>query len=272
MSQVDTSLAAAAYASRPGPADASAEASGHASPARVCDWCRGPIPERARRDSECCSVRCRQARHRFGVKAGRAIAASAIVPLRLAYADPPYPGLAGLYRDHPDYAGEVDHAELVERLAGYDGWALSTSERTLGAVLALCPPGVRVAAWLKGDRASRSWQPVSSWEPVIYSAARPVDPDAGRRPDSLVYGVCPMTVLPGRVIGAKPAAVCSWIFGLLGAAPGDELDDLYPGSGAVGRAWRFYTSAGGGSRGAPGRPVPSARAGADASGPAGGDA
>ena len=30
---------------------------------------------------------------------GRARAAAAVVPLRLAYADPPYPGKAWLYRD-----------------------------------------------------------------------------------------------------------------------------------------------------------------------------
>ena len=55
-------------------------------------------------------------------------------------------------------------------------------------------------------------------------------------------GVTPLTTLPGRVIGAKPAAVCRWIFGLLGAAPGDTLDDLFPGSGAVTRAWAAYTT------------------------------
>jgi hypothetical protein len=66
--------------------------------------------------------------------------------LRLAYADPPYPGKAWLYRDHPDYSGEVDHVKLIGRLAAYDGWALSTSVEALPAVLALCPPGVRVAA------------------------------------------------------------------------------------------------------------------------------
>jgi hypothetical protein len=31
-------------------------------------------------------------------------------PFRLAYADPPYLGKAWLYRDHPDYGGEVDHS------------------------------------------------------------------------------------------------------------------------------------------------------------------
>ena len=47
--------------------------------------------------------------------------------------------------------------------------------------------------------------------------------------------------MPGHVIGAKPAAVCRWIFALLGAGPGDTLDDLFPGSGAVSRAWAAYT-------------------------------
>jgi hypothetical protein len=67
-------------------------------------------------------------------------------PLRLAYADPSYPGKAWLYRDHPDYRGEVDQAALIGRLAAYDGWALSTSAEALSAVLAMCPLGVRVAA------------------------------------------------------------------------------------------------------------------------------
>jgi hypothetical protein len=113
---------------------------------RVCTWCGGPIPVRARRDAVCCSVRCRQARHRFLRAVGQAEAVGPGRSLRLAYADPPYPGKAWLYRDHPDYSGEVDHVKLIGRLAAYDGWALSTSVEALPAVLALCPPGVRVAA------------------------------------------------------------------------------------------------------------------------------
>lgn len=47
--------------------------------------------------------------------------------MKLAYADPPYPGCADLYRDHPDYGGEVDPRALVERLqAEFDGWVLHT--------------------------------------------------------------------------------------------------------------------------------------------------
>src|SRR6185437_7416920 len=115
---------------------------------RLCAWCSKPIPPTARRDAVCCSVRCRQARHRFNRAAGMPAEASraaggarrpppgpgggARAPgpggaLRLAYADPPYPGKAWMYRGHPDYAGEVDHAALIRRLSTYDGWALSTS-------------------------------------------------------------------------------------------------------------------------------------------------
>ncbi|MGH3238293.1 MAG: hypothetical protein ACRDOH_34550, partial [Streptosporangiaceae bacterium] len=216
---------------------------------RLCAWCSGPIPGRMRRDAVCCSVRCRQARHRFLRAVGHAGTAAPGRPLRLAYADPPYPGKAWLYRDHPDYAGEVDHAGLIRRLSSeYDGWALSTSAEALPAVLALCPPGVRVAAWHRGERATRSAWPLHAWEPVIYHGGRQLaagppgrDGVTARRVDSIVCGPVALTTLPGRVIGAKPAAVCRWIFDLLGAQPGDTLDDLFPGSGAVTRAWAAFT-------------------------------
>lgn len=252
--------------------DASANGSGPAS--RTCAWCLGSIPATARRDAVCCSVRCRQARHRFNRGAGMPADASRrsgttrrlhrapawpllAGPVRLAYADPPYPGNAWLYRAHPDYAGEVDHAELIGRLLGYDGWALSTSAAALPAVLALCPPGVRVAAWHRGERPARSRWPLSAWEPVIYRGGRPADPaqpaaPGARRADSLVCGVSALTTLPSRVTGTKPAAFCRWVFDLLGAEPGDTLDDLFPGSGVVARAWAAYT-------GEPSRPARAGR-------------
>ena len=68
------------------------------------------------------------------------------------------------------------------------------------------------------------------------------DTGGPRRADSITCGVSAVTTLPGRVIGAKPAAVCRWIFDLLGAGPGDTLDDLFPGSGAISRAWTASTS------------------------------
>lgn len=212
---------------------------------RICDWCKKPIPARARRDAKCCSVRCRQARHRF-IRAVASVPGLRVAvgrPIRIAYADPPYPGKAWLYRDHPDYGGEVDHGELIRRLGlEYDGWALSTSAATLHAVLALCPPGVRVAAWHRGERPGLSAWPLHGWEPVIYAGGRQVKPSNvdGRRVDSLVCGVSVLTTLPGRVIGAKPASFCRWVFDLLGAQPGDEFHDLFPGSGSVSRAWSIF--------------------------------
>src|SRR5215475_6122445 len=156
----------------------------------------------------------RKDRHRFARAAGRTRRpAVGGRRLRLAYADPPYPDSAGLYRGHPNYAGEVDHAALLRRLSAYDGWALSTSAAALPAVLALCPPGVQVAAWHRGARPAASWRPLHAWEPVIYHGGRPLDPSraGARRVDSLVHGVTPMTTLPRRVTGAKPAAFCRWV-------------------------------------------------------------
>lgn len=174
---------------------------------------------------------------------------------RLAYADPPYPGNAYLYRGHPDYAGEVDHAELLSRLATYDGWALSTSARALPNVLALAVAQglpVRVAAWIRGVRPNATARyPINGWEPVVYVPVASGPGDVGhdascgtgatRRVDVLQHGVTPMLTLPGRVIGAKPAAFCRWIFDLVGATPHDHLDDLFPGSGIVARTWTAFT-------------------------------
>jgi hypothetical protein len=48
--------------------------------------------------------------------------------MRIAYADPPYIGCAHLYSEHPDFAGEVDHVALIERLESeFDGWVLHAS-------------------------------------------------------------------------------------------------------------------------------------------------
>jgi hypothetical protein len=221
---------------------------------RTCAWCAGPIPEGARRDAVTCRKACRQARHRAAGHASRNTTVRAVAPAggrdtsrprRLAYADPPYPGNARLYRGHPDYAGEVDHAALLSRMAtNYDGWALSTSARALPQVLALAVAQglpVRVAAWVRQPRPHATARyPLNAWEPVIYV---PVTQHRGagvaRRIDVLQHGVMPLTTLPSRVIGAKPPAFCAWLFDLIGAEPGDEFDDLFPGSGVVAKVWEL---------------------------------
>jgi len=50
---------------------------------RLWAWCTNPIPPKARRDAVCCSVRCRQARHRFLRAVGSADLVAPGWPLRL---------------------------------------------------------------------------------------------------------------------------------------------------------------------------------------------
>lgn len=70
-------------------------------------------------------------------------------------------------------------------------------------------------------------------------------PSRSRRTDALIHFNRPRTTDRKRVIGSKPAAFARWVFELLGAQPGDELDDLFPGSGGIGRAWRNYSESDG---------------------------
>jgi hypothetical protein len=205
----------------------------------ACAWCREPVSATKRRDAKFCSKRCRQAHWRFAGHIRTARRSSD--PRKIGYADPPYPGKSGYYKDHPDYGGEVDHAELIASLeACYDGWALSTSSVALPTVLGLCPPKVRVAAWFRGSRPTSSRFPLQAWEPVIYRPARAeVSPRPGD--DALVHVSRPRTTDPGRVIGAKPAAFCQWLFELLAAQAQDDFVDLFPGSRGVMRAWELFS-------------------------------
>lgn len=170
--------------------------------------------------------------------------------MNFAYADPPYPGQAKrLYGGHPDYGGEVDHEDLVARLvAGWpDGWALSTGAKWLREILLLCPEDVRVLAWAKTRTPIFRLRVQYTWEPVILHGGRPYDGGPRTVRDSLVchpQGRMFKPKEPGDVIGRKPPQFCRWVFECLGAEPGDTLDDIYPGSGAVGREWAAFTAQG----------------------------
>ena len=130
---------------------------------------------------------------------------------------------------------------------GPDGWALSTSAMALQQVLALCPPGVPVCSWHRAVRPTRSNRPISAWEPLIVSGGRELPtPRPQQIRDALAYGGR-YRRYPGALVGMKPPQFAAWMFVQLGARPGDQLVDLYPGSGAVGGAWRRYS----------GRPLPS---------------
>jgi hypothetical protein len=162
--------------------------------------------------------------------------------MRIAYADPPYPGLAHLYRDHPDYAGEVDHAALIDRLeADFDGWVLHTHSPGIATVAPLLPSGARWGAWVKTFASfKKGVRPAYAWEPVIFKPARRMAADyTGAQLIQRDWIACPITLRRGFV-GAKPEAVCHWAFEIVGAERGDELTDMFPGSGAVSRAWESW--------------------------------
>lgn len=181
--------------------------------------------------------------------------------MRVAYADPPYPGQAKRhYADHADYGGEVDHAKLIADLERDfpDGWALSTSVPALGDVLALCPKGepskkrhtggsvkqgtgVRVCAWWR--KVGEPFPPARvmwTWEPLIVRMPH----WRQRWPGDFVQDALAATrnsgFLGNAITGQKPPAFCEWMFNLLGLGPDDDLVDLYPGSGAVGEAWERW--------------------------------
>jgi hypothetical protein len=166
----------------------------------------------------------------------------------MGYADPPYPGQAKrLYGDHPDYAGEVDHAELIpDLLARFpDGWALSTSVRALPAVLRLCPDRALVCCWLKratsppmGDHRMYSWEPV-----ILCDTPNPVVPTRMHcEANTAQYTFRAKGV--EYVVGAKPQAFSFWLFAAMGLRPDDEFVDLFPGSGAVTEAWNAWRAQG----------------------------
>ena len=208
----------------------------------ICDWCKGPIPGVAQSSSRrFCTKACRQSAWRLRQRAGGAVATSdgTTPPGSFRYADPPYPGLAAkYYRKEATFAGEVDFAQLVaeleaSRVAGESlGWALSTSARSLREILPLCPPAARVCAWVKPIGAcSRTYGLHNTWEPVIVMPGRQLRP--GKR-DWLRAAPARGA---GRLPGRKPIAFCAWLFEILGMLPGDTLIDMFPGTGAVSRAW-----------------------------------
>jgi hypothetical protein len=158
--------------------------------------------------------------------------------LKLAYADPPYIGCAHLYPEKT----EVDHVALVDRLESeFDGWVLHAAA-TAESMAVLAPlalkTGARWMTWVKGFAAFKKNVSVAyAWEPVLVKAAR--KPVVSKRLVMRDWVLESITLKRG-LTGAKPEAVCHWAFEVLGARPDDELHDLFPGTGAVSRAWKTW--------------------------------
>lgn len=159
--------------------------------------------------------------------------------VRFCYADPPYIGQA---RKHygPD-AKEVNHELLIAHLNEFDAWALSLSSPTLRIILPMCPDDVRVCAWVKPFASFKPGvNPGYAWEPVIVRGGRKL----GKEVPTVRDFVSANITLQRGVSGAKPLTFCHWLFEFVGLTPDDEFTDLFPGSGAVTRAWEQYRNQG----------------------------
>jgi hypothetical protein len=159
--------------------------------------------------------------------------------MRFAYADPPYLGCCRIYHHrhegswgcwddvaiHEDLLGELDR--------GYDGWAYSLSSPSLREILPLAPAGARVAAWVKPFAAYKAnVRCAYTWEPVLFRPGRDSSRDgAPVTRDHLSANI----TLERGLTGAKPEMFCRWVLNLLGWLPGDEVTDIFPGTGVLGQ-------------------------------------
>lgn len=158
--------------------------------------------------------------------------------MRFAFADPPYLGCAKLYaKHHPDALVWDDlerHRTLIFDLEFQyeDGWVLCCSSPSLRFILPECFADARVGAWVKPFAIFKpNVNPAYAWEPVIYRGGR----RRTRAEPTVRDWVSENITLKKGLTGAKPEAFCEWVLDLLGFQPGDILDDLFPGTGVMGR-------------------------------------
>ena len=159
--------------------------------------------------------------------------------MRLAYADPPYLGCCDRYTHHHQvpygcWDDPDTHQALVDRLCDEfeDGWAMSASAPSLRTIWPMCPEDSRVAVWTKTFAVFKpNVNPGYCWEPVIWWRGRKGGRDVATVRD---WFTGPITLRKG-LIGAKPEFFCRAVLNLLGYVEGDELVDLFPGTGVLGR-------------------------------------
>jgi hypothetical protein len=166
--------------------------------------------------------------------------------MRFAYADPPYIGQAKRHYSHDPLCAEVDHKHLIWEVLMKqfpDGWALSASSSSMSHIVPLLPAGFRTGVWCKSFCAfKRNVRPAYAWEPVYFWGGRnplmgfraEIPEKNGKQTTPKDFIVEPITLRKG-LVGAKPEKVCRWILQLLNVQPGDEVVDLYPGTGIMGR-------------------------------------
>jgi hypothetical protein len=173
--------------------------------------------------------------------------------MKLAIADPPYLGRAerwygvdgcgnghgiGKADEHPEAAIWDDpqaHIDLVRQLeVEFDGWAIALSVHSLSTYMQAIHTdsrnGIRVMSWIKPSSVPSGNRIASTWEPVIVKvpAERRSHGKGRSMKDHLV-----VNPLRSGFVGAKPPAWTEWVLDAMGYREGDEIVDLFNGSGAV---------------------------------------
>ena len=160
-------------------------------------------------------------------------------PMTFAYADPPYIGQAATHYQHDPNCAEVDHPALIQHLCDTysDGWALSCSSPSLASILPLCPPNARVMAWVKPFCSFKLNVRVAyAWEPVIVTGGR----KRARSQSTVRDWLSASMTMRAGLSGVKPQEFAFWLFSVLNMQPQDTLHDLFPGSGAITKAWEKW--------------------------------
>ena len=150
-------------------------------------------------------------------------------PMVFAFADPPYIGCAKRYPEKT----EVDHGVLISDLFHQfpDGWALCCSSPSLAVILRHCwEKEVRVMAWVKPFAVFKANVGVAyAWEPVIVCGGR----KRTREQPTVRDWHSEVITLKRGLVGAKPDSFCRWILDILNYQDGDEIVDLFPGTGTM---------------------------------------
>lgn len=157
--------------------------------------------------------------------------------MKFAYADPPYykQGKKLYGKLHPEagiWDDKATQISLVEKLLDEypDGWAMSCNPANL--YFLLISQDIRIAAWTKTFHQIRPTTVQYAWEPVLFCGGRK---DHKRKPmvRDWTSGVAAKRKgLPG----AKPDYFNDWILQLLNFQPGDDIDDLFPGTNGLSQA------------------------------------
>ena len=179
--------------------------------------------------------------------------------MRLAIADPPYLGRAdtwygnnhnlgtGCYPadKHPKahiWDNPQTHIDLARNLNdNYDGFAIACTPHSLSTYLSVLETGsstgIRVMAWIKPNAMPGGNRLTLSWESVIIKM---IADRKGRNKGKHMrdYHIAPAP--RKNFTGSKPESWTHWLLDAIGYQKGDEVIDLFKGSGSVDTAINTY--------------------------------